>query len=91
MNEIWIEGIGSIHGPLFPIDPCKFLTEIPDSMMLTCTNVNTQKFWHHPSYKSCYMNIVLDTKNIEDTKLTTFPNPFTTNFQLTLQELTIIK
>ena len=33
LNEIWIEGIGSIHGPLFPNFPIKFSQEIPDSML----------------------------------------------------------
>jgi hypothetical protein len=40
MDEIWIEGIGSIHGPLSPHNPRKFSEEIPDSLMLTCTCVN---------------------------------------------------
>lgn len=82
LNEMWIEGIGSIHGPLFPINPRKFLTEIPDSLMLTCTNLNNQQIWKHPFYNSCYVNIVLGSKNIEKTKLTVYPNPFTTSFQI---------
>ncbi len=46
LNEMWIEGIGSIHGPLFPHKkPRRFSNEVPmtgDSLILTCSYANGQ-------------------------------------------------
>jgi hypothetical protein len=76
LNEVWIEGIGSIHGPLFSKFPIKFSQEMPDSMLLTCTYSDNQYIWQHPSYSNCYVNIVLGlkTKGIPNFKI--YPNPF---------------
>ncbi len=76
LNEEWIEGIGSIHGPLFPTFPVKFSEEIPDSMLLTCTFSDNQQVWNHPSYPSCYVNIVLGLETIEISNFKIYPNPF---------------
>ena len=75
-NEIWIEGIGSIHGPLFPNFPVKFSTEIPDSILLTCTTSDNLQIWHHPSYSKCYINIVLGISAQAEYSLKIYPNPF---------------
>jgi hypothetical protein len=77
LNEVWIEGIGSIHGPLFPTNPVKFSQEIPDSMFVTCSFSNNQQVWQHPSYSNCYTNIVLGVDQLELTDLNLYPNPFT--------------
>src|SRR5699024_3316409 len=58
LDEEWIEGIGSIHGPLFPAFPVKFSEEIPDSMLLICSYSDNQDVWQHPSYQNCYVNNV---------------------------------
>ncbi|MBM3456032.1 MAG: T9SS type A sorting domain-containing protein [Bacteroidetes bacterium] len=75
LSEVWIEGIGSIHGPIFTNFPIKFSTEIPDSLILTCTQSNSQQYWQHPTYNSCYLNIVLGIDNKSKIDLTFFPNP----------------
>ena len=77
LNEIWIEGIGSIHGVLFPSFPVKFSQEIPDSMLVTCTFSNSQQVWQHQSYPSCYVNIVLRVDQLELFDFKIYPNPFT--------------
>lgn len=77
LNEIWIEGIGSIHGPLFPNFPVKFSQEMPDSMLITCTFSNNQQVWQHQSYPSCYVNIVLSVDQLEFYDFNIYPNPFT--------------
>lgn len=77
LNEIWIEGIGSIHGPLFPNFPVKFSQEMPDSMLVTCTFSNNQQVWQHLSYPSCYVNIVLSIDQLELFDFKIYPNPFT--------------
>ncbi|MBL0074025.1 MAG: T9SS type A sorting domain-containing protein [Bacteroidetes bacterium] len=82
LSEVWIEGIGSIHGPIFTNFPIKFSTEIPDSLILTCTYSNIQQFWQHPSYNSCYLNIVLALDNITKTNLTIYPNPVQDNIKI---------
>jgi len=84
LNEIWIEGIGSIHGPTFPNKPRQFAQEIPDSLILTCTYSNNQQFWQHPSFNSCYLNIVLALENTAKTNLTFFPNPVQDNIKINL-------
>ena len=75
LNEQWIEGIGSIHGPLFPNTPGGFSGEIPDSLILTCTFVNSQEFYDHPGFSDCFVNITLGIENQEAINLTIYPNP----------------
>lgn len=76
LNEVWIEGIGSIHGPLFPNYPVKFSEEVPDSMLLTCSYSDGEDVWQHPSFTSCYVNIVLGVENLETRGFKVYPNPF---------------
>lgn len=76
LNEVWIEGIGSIHGPLFPNFPVKFSQEMPDSMLLTCTFSNNQEVWQHAAYNNCYVSIVLGIDKHELYSFKIYPNPF---------------
>lgn len=76
LNEIWIEGIGSIHGPLFPNSPIKFSQTVSDSMLLTCTFSNNQQVWQNQSYPTCYVNIVLSIDQLQLFNLKIYPNPF---------------
>ncbi len=76
LDEVWIEGIGSIHGPLFPKYPRKFSSEIPDSMLLTCSFASNQQVWQHPNYSNCYVNKVWGLHENEYMKVTVAPNPF---------------
>lgn len=82
LNEVWIEGIGSIHGPLFPNFPRKFSLESPDSILLTCTYSDNQQVWKNTSYSSCYIKIVLgiETQAVWDFKI--YPNPFSDRITL---------
>lgn len=95
LNEIWIEGIGSIHGPLFPKFPVKSSNEMSDSMLVICTFSNNQLVWQHQSYTSCYVNIVLSVDQLELSDFKIYPNPFTNrihieNFGLQQYELTLL-
>lgn len=76
LDEKWIEGIGSIHGPLFPHNPRKFSGELPDSMFLTCSFTNGSQIWSHPAYSSCYTNVYLDISEQNETAIKVYPNPF---------------
>ena len=75
LSEIWIEGIGSIHGPLFPKYPGVFSDEIPDSLKLTCYKVDNSVIWSNPFYENCYVSIILSTSEIIESHLKIFPNP----------------
>lgn len=78
VDERWIEGIGSIHGPLFPHQPRTFTHEIisGDSLILTCSCANGQFFWQHPSYENCYTQILLGTGSYLTAEIDFYPNPF---------------
>lgn len=82
LDEEWIEGIGSKHGPLFPAFPVKFSEEVPDSMLVTCTFSNNQQVWQHLSYPSCYVNIVLGVYQLDLFDFKIYPNPFTNRIHI---------
>ncbi len=75
IKEVWIEEIGSIHGPLFPANPRLFGTEIPDSMYLTCFKINGSIIWNNPNYSQCFINIILGTSDLPRKCIKVFPNP----------------
>jgi hypothetical protein len=75
LNEVWIQGIGSIHGPLFPANPKVYETEIPDSTYLTCFKTNNSILWNNPNYTKCYINIMLNTEDLTISGIKIFPNP----------------
>ncbi|MCF8276534.1 MAG: T9SS type A sorting domain-containing protein [Flavobacteriales bacterium] len=75
MDEKWIEGIGSVHGPLFPLHPEAFSEEMPDSLNLVCTHVNEILYWNNPFYDNCSVNIILDIENPEIPGFSIYPNP----------------
>ncbi len=76
LNEVWIEDVGSIHGPLFTNAPHKFSNEIPDSLILTCSFSNNRYVWKHPSYANCYIRNVLSIQELENEAYKVYPNPF---------------
>lgn len=57
LKGVWIEGIGSIHGPLFTNSPIMFSSEQPDSLILACSFSDNQYVWQHPSYSNCYIQV----------------------------------
>jgi len=88
LTEIWIEGIGSIHGPLFPINPKLFSSEIPDSINLTCYKIGHTVLWQNPGYESCYITIVLSLEELKIEALKVYPNPATTHITFELPMVT---
>ena len=75
-GEVWIEGIGSIHGPFFPLNPQEFSSEITDKLNLTCTRVSGLQYWSNPLYSQCIINNVLNISNHQLSSFNVFPNPF---------------
>lgn len=95
LKEVWIEGIGSIHGPIFPNNPRRFSHEIPDSMKVTCSFSDNQYVWQHGSYENCYVNIVLSVDQSDMFDFSVYPNPFSDiihfeNNGLGIYEVTIL-
>lgn len=78
LSERWIQGIGSIHGPLFPRYPKSFSTEVPaDSLILSCFERSGALIWSHPDYPYCVVNIIMrapDSK-ISSSMFNVRPNP----------------
>ena len=75
LNEVWIQGIGSIHGPLFPLNPSLFSSELPGSVDLICYKENDQVVWSNPDFNDCYINIVLSVVEIKGSAFNIYPNP----------------
>lgn len=78
MNEVWIEGVGSIHGPLYPAAPRMFMTEFTDALDLTCARTGGREtMWKNAGYDECFVNKVLSTRNeVTDAPFSVYPNPF---------------
>jgi hypothetical protein len=89
VKEIWIEGIGSIHGPLFSANPTLFSTEIPDSMFLTCYKISGVTHWNNPFCNDCYINIVLSLNDFqsENGTVLVFPNPVKNELEIDLRQI----
>lgn len=78
LYERWIEGVGSVHGPLYPRYPRNFMTEVPgDSLRLTCFKRNSVLLWSHPDYPDCVTNIIQGTDDLSgsDRGISMWPNP----------------
>ncbi len=76
IKDTWIEGIGSINGPLFPIRPGEEGV-YPDSIRLTCYKNENLTLWQSPFYDECYINHTLPTFVQENQleSINVFPNP----------------
>jgi len=73
LQEKWIEGIGSIHGVLFPLNLRTFVDEAFEKEDLTCFWVNNDLLWQNGWYNSCKI-----LKTNEFAKINSFeiyPNP----------------
>jgi hypothetical protein len=79
LTDVWIEGIGSVHGPMGP-----FLSEGcitwwgADSTRLTCYERDDSLRWQHPGYPVCEVNHVLAIEQDAGNGLSIYPNPATT-------------
>lgn len=86
LRECWIEGIGSIHGPLFPGQARTFMTEVPgDSLMLTCFGIDQTVLWNHPGYETCEVNILLGLDEQVSAARRLHPNPGSDHFTIPLE------
>ena len=97
VKEVWIEGIGSLHGPLFPKYPVFLETESYDEGMdLTCFSQEGTSLWHNSNYKKCFNQNILSSVELETHSSWSFyTNPtegiikFTSNENHELKEISI--
>jgi hypothetical protein len=78
-TDTWIEGIGSIHGPLAPRMPATlgYHYGFPDSTRTTCYWRWQDLLWQHPDYPSCTTNILLGIDDTNTSSAVLHPNPTT--------------
>jgi len=78
-TDTWIEGIGSIHGPLAPRKPetLGYNNAFPDSTRTTCYRQGGTVLWQHPGYTTCVVNIGVGVDEQENNVFTVHPNPAT--------------
>lgn len=76
-TDTWIEGIGSIHGPLAPRIPATlgYHYGFPDSTRTTCFWHWQDLLWQHPGYPSCATNILLGVDELAARPINVYPNP----------------
>ncbi len=81
-TDVWIEGIGSIHGPLSPIDPMFYGGEFPARIDLTCYWMENDLVWQNPEFESCYIQLILALHDVPESRLSISPNPSTGIFRI---------
>lgn len=87
LEEFWIEGIGSIHGPLFAKYPVVFSNELnADSLFVTCYKSDNNIIWNNPNYDSCFVHIVMSINEEQNNQLILFPNPVNDILKIDIQE-----
>lgn len=78
LEEEWIEGIGSVHGPLFALKPRLFSTEVEDTEDLICTYYPTFFPYLHRDmgYNTCFTQYYYSLdQQAEQPVLHIYPNP----------------
>ena len=83
LDEVWIEGIGSVFGPLSPKFTYLIDTEMNRSYGLTCLFYRDELTWHNELYDNCFKQVILKVLNLETSKFKLFPNPFQDSFTAT--------
>lgn len=87
MDEVWIEGMGSIHTPLFPAYAEKYSEEYPDSKFVICSFSADQYVWKNSPTEDCYINHVLSLDESQLIDFEVFPNPFSDILQFKSNQL----
>lgn len=70
--DTWIEGIGSIYGPLYS---CHFLFLEGETSTLLCHYQDEELIYKNPTYSECYYDYRVSTETIIDDVYSIFPNP----------------
>lgn len=78
--EVWIEDIGSVHGPLFPHRPTFTSSEFPGALDLTCSETNFTQFYQNSFYDQCYYSVILNSDQLAKGEFDIYPNPVVDRF-----------
>ena len=84
-DPIWIEGIGSLHGLLYPITPAVTCSCIWD---LVCFQQNDSVKYLNPKYSTCFPVITgISNNTTVKNSFAVLPNPFSTETTLRADKL----
>ena len=75
VQERWIEGLGSIHGPLFPLNPKLLAVEVHEEFTLVCFSENDELLYHNPLFTSCFLGVNIEKNEVADQYVQIYPNP----------------
>ena len=75
IQERWIEGIGSVHGPLFPLNPKLLDVECDEEFTLVCYSEDDELLYHNPRFASCMTATEIDDAGENDWGVQLYPNP----------------
>ena len=75
VQERWIEGLGSIHGPLFPLNPKLLAVEVNEEFTLVCFSENDELLYHNPRFASCLTTTNVVDNDETDQFVKIYPNP----------------
>lgn len=85
LDDTWIEGVGSIKGPLFPLNAS---TEgmRPDSNRLSCYKRDGQVLWWNRFFDACYIENLLPNfvGEHQASSIKVFPNPASNQINIEL-------
>ena len=87
LTPVWIEGIGSIHGPLFPREATVFSEGLPEPLDLACTKVNSRQYYDNLDYSECQPNKFVGVADPEQQSLSVQPNPFQDYVRVTMEKV----
>lgn len=81
-SDTWIEGIGSIYGPLASRTPSDLSIHysFPDSTRLTCYAQDGAVLWTHAAYPDCVVNVFLSYPEWTTELPKIHPNPVSSTF-----------
>lgn len=75
VKEVWVDGVGSLHNPIFPIYPFTVDTEWGEKVEVTCSFIGQELFYHNENYEQCYNFDVLEVGESSKETVTIYPNP----------------
>lgn len=77
VKEEWIQGIGSVHGLLFPLTIRTLAVELGESLDLTCYLENDMLIWQSGQYTDCNGTYANGPTNVTETEISylIYPNP----------------
>ncbi len=75
IQERWIEGIGSVHGLLFPLNPKLLDVESNEEFTLVCYSEDGELLYHNPRFASCMTATEIEDAGENDRGVQIYPNP----------------